>query len=488
MPNKQHRSSVAASAAPRRSGRWRYLLPTAVIGIVSVVVGTILHARSHDSESCPHSGQSRPGSACLDYSGLSKLPCGAEIIDVRAGQIIPLNFSRPTLLRGLPSSAAAFLGSSSTVRNFVSAFGDAPVMYGDAAYTAEKAGRGASSEISLREFAERHLWPSPSAGRDQVEKAERSAHGDGQQGGGGGGGNRSSRRSSYAFDRGSDSNKDGVFFASSQGARLLAGIDLHEKELGGLIGSGESVSVLALGRIGTGMPLHNHGPAWLELVAGSKLWFFFEPSACPDFSTRLQADEWVAQSWLPERAADTHGGTHSSSVACVQRASEVMVVPDAWVHATLNLEGEAVLGFGRASQHSQDAAMSLQNHAAALLEKHAWDEIVSILDPLVGSPGYCGPKLYQILGMAHGKRGNVPRARAVYESGLEHNSQNIRLQHSLAIMCKLQRNVSCVREALARVIALDPTFLDPLGAGTGLDSEVTRLLNARVSLAHSGVR
>ena len=71
-------------------------------------------------------------------------------------------------------------------------------------------------------------------------------------------------------------------------ARLLAELDLHEKELGELVDAdgNESVYVLALGRVGTGMPLHHHGAAWLELVAGSKLWLFYEPSACVDFNTR----------------------------------------------------------------------------------------------------------------------------------------------------------------------------------------------------------
>ena len=80
-----------------------------------------------------------------------------------------------------------------------------------------------------------------------------------------------------------------------------------------------------VGQAGTGSPLHFHRWAWNALVHGTKLWELRPPPHAL-YSTIHPAADLLG----PELS-------QSPALRCIQRSGDVLVVPDSWSHAVLNL-------------------------------------------------------------------------------------------------------------------------------------------------------
>ena len=85
-----------------------------------------------------------------------------------------------------------------------------------------------------------------------------------------------------------------------------------------------------LGPAYTGAPPHTHGAAWNALAHGLKLWFLFPPSSGYYVSKPIV-------DWLQDDYARVVGEGRAPLLA-VQRAGEVVHVPQGWAHAVLNLK------------------------------------------------------------------------------------------------------------------------------------------------------
>ena len=85
-----------------------------------------------------------------------------------------------------------------------------------------------------------------------------------------------------------------------------------------------------LGAAGSGSPVHWHNDAINVAVQGAKLWTLLPPPHAV-YSRRHAALD--AAAFLPGGAKADAGAVH-----CVQRAGEVMFVPEGWGHGVLNLE------------------------------------------------------------------------------------------------------------------------------------------------------
>jgi hypothetical protein len=97
--------------------------------------------------------------------------------------------------------------------------------------------------------------------------------------------------------------------------------------------------MFSMGAGSSGLPWHTHGATWIGVVFGKKQWFLLPPGkATPQQrGSRLQsALEWVEVT-LPTLTGAEH-------LRCVQLPGEVLYLPAAWAHLTLNIGTSLAIG------------------------------------------------------------------------------------------------------------------------------------------------
>merc|ERR1711974_209306 len=87
-----------------------------------------------------------------------------------------------------------------------------------------------------------------------------------------------------------------------------------------------------LGASGTGVPFHQHGPVFAEVVHGKKRWFLYPPEEKPDFDPQASSLQWLTSEY-PKLVAQNK----TLPMDCVALPGELLYTPDGWYHATLNL-------------------------------------------------------------------------------------------------------------------------------------------------------
>ena len=101
-------------------------------------------------------------------------------------------------------------------------------------------------------------------------------------------------------------------------------------------------NVLSVGGRGSGLPLHEHGAAWLALGAGDdcrKRWALYAPGHDGTALFRGLPAVQNASDWFARTAAGGGGGG-GGGLHCVQPPGSVLLLPEGWAHATLNEGGE----------------------------------------------------------------------------------------------------------------------------------------------------
>eukprot|EP01065_Artemidia_motanka_P020264 TRINITY_DN24286_c0_g1_i1.p2 TRINITY_DN24286_c0_g1~~TRINITY_DN24286_c0_g1_i1.p2 ORF type:complete len:364 (+),score=98.73 TRINITY_DN24286_c0_g1_i1:46-1092(+) len=113
-----------------------------------------------------------------------------------------------------------------------------------------------------------------------------------------------------------------------------------------------------------GAPMHAHEETYFALLHGAKLWLLWPPgaleqlAAMPDLLWPLQVKSGTLYSRLEELPVSARPRR------CLQRAGEVLYLPDFWWHSTLNV-GET-FGFGQ-----QKLEPELGSHGAAKAYPHS---------------------------------------------------------------------------------------------------------------------
>ncbi len=148
-----------------------------------------------------------------------------------------------------------------------------------------------------------------------------------------------------------------------------------------------------------GLPFHSHGKTWLAVVHGSKRWFVYPPGCSPDMmhdsSTSSAASSTTGyiynplqsvQHWLrrvyapmlqnlphfpPSFTSTSSAAATTTTIAqcsartvsgkvvrykpleCLQRAGQVVYLPDGWSHLTINV-GETIAFGGQSSFSAVD--------------------------------------------------------------------------------------------------------------------------------------
>eukprot|EP01065_Artemidia_motanka_P005509 TRINITY_DN12654_c0_g1_i1.p1 TRINITY_DN12654_c0_g1~~TRINITY_DN12654_c0_g1_i1.p1 ORF type:complete len:476 (+),score=104.00 TRINITY_DN12654_c0_g1_i1:51-1478(+) len=102
------------------------------------------------------------------------------------------------------------------------------------------------------------------------------------------------------------------------------------------------------GGSGRGATVHDHPETYFALLQGSKWWVLWPPGGLEQAGAEWVLDTvWPQQVYMTRQVRELLSaaeGTHRKPLVCLQRAGEVMYVPDYWWHATVNV-GESV-GFG----------------------------------------------------------------------------------------------------------------------------------------------
>ena len=162
-----------------------------------------------------------------------------------------------------------------------------------------------------------------------VARAEAEAAASGGGGGGGGGGERD-----YAFDHGGFLLRSAAralrrsvavlpyLRAESDGAAAAAG--------GASGGRGKGRTYFLLGGTRSGVVAHMHGAGWNALLSGAKRWFLWPPNRMPPVALTFGVLHWFEKVY-PKLAPSER------PIELIQRAGEVIYLPDGWGHATLNV-------------------------------------------------------------------------------------------------------------------------------------------------------
>jgi hypothetical protein len=85
----------------------------------------------------------------------------------------------------------------------------------------------------------------------------------------------------------------------------------------------------ALGTAGSGAPVHFHNTAWNQLFYGRKHWHLLPPGR--NLMGKKQVLEWLEEDW-GRLAVEGF-----EPIGCVQQQGDVIIVPESWGHAVLNI-------------------------------------------------------------------------------------------------------------------------------------------------------
>lgn len=118
-----------------------------------------------------------------------------------------------------------------------------------------------------------------------------------------------------------------------------------------------------------GLPFHSHGKTWISIINGAKSWYLYPPgfdiprSIIPDY-TSLESVRHVRDKIRTKLSSysspyifhqnnftwdqNLKASTEYKPLYCLQKAGDVMYLPDLWSHLTIN-EGETVAYGGQSA-------------------------------------------------------------------------------------------------------------------------------------------
>jgi hypothetical protein len=116
-----------------------------------------------------------------------------------------------------------------------------------------------------------------------------------------------------------------------------------------------------LGSIGTGAPIHWHGPAWNVCAYGQRRWFLFPPSSA--LYSNIPISEWIKEDYprLTKR---------EKPLECMQHGGDIMFVPPWWGHGTYTVQDSVGIAV-ELTEDTQFVARFPARHAALFSEHGA---------------------------------------------------------------------------------------------------------------------
>jgi hypothetical protein len=87
-----------------------------------------------------------------------------------------------------------------------------------------------------------------------------------------------------------------------------------------------------IGRAGSGVAFHEHGPVLAETIHGRKVWFLAAPLDRPAFDPERTSLQWFRE-WAAEPSSKRSGAVLTCAM---DPGSRVLYIPSHWWHATIN--------------------------------------------------------------------------------------------------------------------------------------------------------
>ena len=98
----------------------------------------------------------------------------------------------------------------------------------------------------------------------------------------------------------------------------------------------EGALSFGIGRTGSGVPFHVHGPVIAEVMHGRKRWFMAPWEKKPDFDPIISSF-----TWYHDIATNKNHQLDEGVLTCIAEPGDLVFVPNEWWHSTLNI-GETV--------------------------------------------------------------------------------------------------------------------------------------------------
>jgi len=95
-----------------------------------------------------------------------------------------------------------------------------------------------------------------------------------------------------------------------------------------------NVAQFYLGAVGTGAYLHYHADAWNAQIYGEKGWVLGPPE---NASNSVIPAVVMVNKFAADDSSSMAGATVGGKLRCVQRAGDMVFVPEKWSHMTYNL-------------------------------------------------------------------------------------------------------------------------------------------------------
>eukprot|EP00406_Dinophysis_acuminata_P006047 CAMPEP_0179220534 /NCGR_PEP_ID=MMETSP0797-20121207/5674_1 /TAXON_ID=47934 /ORGANISM="Dinophysis acuminata, Strain DAEP01" /LENGTH=448 /DNA_ID=CAMNT_0020927187 /DNA_START=32 /DNA_END=1378 /DNA_ORIENTATION=- len=152
----------------------------------------------------------------------------------------------------------------------------------------------------------------------------------------------------------------------------------------------DSSQLLTVGGPRSGTQFHSHGIAFLTLLAGRKRWYFHRPGAFPNASARhlhrnVEAFETDVLPTLGDEAP----------IRCMQYPGDTILVPDAWAHATINIDETIGVAWQRFSAQKNVCKMGNDymcvtqafvsaKHISAMMQNARFRDLFSLAETITG--------------------------------------------------------------------------------------------------------
>ena len=174
--------------------------------------------------------------------------------------------------------------------------------------------------------------------------------------------------------------------------------------------------IFAIGKTGSGIGLHAHQDAWNQVLFGAKRWTLYpgSPGGVPPEAGYNPTEPHLQ--WLRATYPVVKDGVNKP-LECVQRAGDVIYVPEGWYHATVNLGDTAAIA-RRTEEFTAGSSREIGGRAITAVMHKKHDEAVLLaeearqLDPREGDHSIS-------LGHALDGAGRRNEARASFQRAVE---------------------------------------------------------------------
>lgn len=128
---------------------------------------------------------------------------------------------------------------------------------------------------------------------------------------------------------------------------------------------GAAVPIVLIGGSGSGVGFHRHAAAFQAIFHGWKRWLFYGPDQSPPGGIH---GGWPIFDWLREVYPSLKG--ESMPRECIQKPGDLMYIPEAWYHATINLADSVAVSMQRKDHVKKSLNIEFDARRASNIRSH----------------------------------------------------------------------------------------------------------------------